>query len=50
MTRPREEQRPRQCAQCGECGGLHLVLTCIRNVYAYRWLCTTCRAKAAVRL
>lgn len=50
MTRPREEQRPRQCAQCGECGGLQLVLTCVLHVYAYRWLCATCRGQSEVRV
>jgi len=42
--RTRHDTRPRRCHLCGHGGGLALVLTCVRDVYAYRWLCARCRA------
>jgi hypothetical protein len=45
--------RERKCAHCrrGASDGAHLVLvlTCERNVYAYRWLCQLCRARRSRR-
>jgi hypothetical protein len=37
----------RTCAHCGQRGAGALVLTCVRNVYAYQWLCGRCAAKVA---
>lgn len=47
MTRLHEEQQPRTCAYCNEQCALRIVLTCVHEVYAYRWLCTKCRERAA---
>jgi hypothetical protein len=44
MSDTRHTIQPRVCQQCGRRGTLALVLTCDRDVYAYRWLCARCRA------
>jgi ribosomal protein S27AE len=43
MTRRRRDPRARRCALCGQGGTLALVLTSLRDVYAYRWLCARCQ-------
>ena len=48
--KPRVSPLTRFCAGCGLVRNLSLVLTCVRNVYAYRWLCPRCAAKATVRV
>jgi hypothetical protein len=41
---PRLAPQTRLCEHCGTFGAVALVLTCVRHVYAYRWLCARCRA------